>query len=136
MKNMFKIIGVVSLLLVFLTGCNKPIYNVTNNKINTKNESLDAVYKSIAEGATAANWEIKRTSKNEAIATTYVRVHIAKVKIHFDEEKYSIKYYRGVNLTYKPEEGTIHENYNKWIQMLELSIDSQFNEPSEIKEKS
>ncbi|NQY25224.1 MAG: hypothetical protein HRT41_14470 [Campylobacteraceae bacterium] len=135
MKRIMKLSSFLVLVALIMTGCPAPIYNVEKSKITKSTESMDSIYKSIETAAESLTWQIKRTGKNEAIAILYIRVHEAKVKITFNEKEYSITYIGGQNLSYKPSEGTIHENYNKWVQKLESSIDEHLKKDSEIMSK-
>lgn len=117
-------LGAIIIALLFMSACQKPIYNVQNT-ISVKNKKLEDIYNAIKLGAENANWSTKRISKNELIATTRVRVHVAKVKIKFNESSYSIKFFKGINIKQRPKEGTIHENYNKWVALLEAEIEDQ-----------
>lgn len=119
-------LGAILLALIFIGGCQKPIYNVQNT-ISAKDKSIEDIYNAIKKGAENATWTVERISDNEVIATTHIRVHTAKVKITFDETSYSIKLFRAINIDYEPEKGTIHENYNKWVQLLETEIDEQLS---------
>lgn len=121
MKRLLKISGLVGVLLFVLVGCSVPIYNVQNNAITTS-KSNNAIYNAIDKGAKNAYWRIEKIGQNEVFAHFKIRNHKATVKITYDDTKYSINYHDGINLTFDPVKGTIHENYNKWVQSLEKSI--------------
>lgn len=125
MKKIISLCTII-LALIFMSGCQQAIYSV-QNEIPTKDKTIEDIYNAIKQGAENANWTVERISSNEVIATTYVRVHTAKVKIKFDEASYSIKLFRAINIDHKPENGTIHENYNKWVKLLESEIDIQLS---------
>jgi len=124
MKNFLKISGLVGVLLLVLTGCSVPVYNVQNAKISTT-KANNEVYDAIEKGAKKAHWKIEKISENEVLAHYKIRVHKATVKITFNETNYSIEYEDGDNLTFDPLKNTIHENYNKWVQILEKSINRE-----------
>ena len=126
MKNIIKLSGVLALVVLFMTGCPAPLYNVDKQEIKTeKKMSLDEVFAKIKEAGQLTGWNITKTGPNEAAGTLKIRVHVAHVKIKFDESSYGIKYNGGTNLSYEPIKGTIHENYNKWVKNLAHNIDTQ-----------
>ena len=78
----------------------------------------------IVEGGKARGWIVKEIGPGHARATIYVRSHMAKVDIRFDQTVYSIVYHSSDNLGYA--NGRIHKNYNKWVQNLNMDIQRAF----------
>ncbi|MCP4326192.1 MAG: hypothetical protein GY787_31015 [Alteromonadales bacterium] len=125
MRKNIKLISIIILISVILTGCQESIYNVENSPITIKSElqiTNDDIFAAIKKAGHTEYWEIKRVDENNAIGTFYVRVHQAIVAIKFNTDEYSIRYKDGTNLTFQPEDGTIHNNYNKWVKRLEKQI--------------
>jgi len=54
--------------------------------------------------------------------TLRLRTHTAVVNVIYDTSKYSIRYQSSIDLDYNAEKGTIHKNYNGWIQNLDAAI--------------
>lgn len=73
---------------------------------------MSEVYDAIVEGGQVRDWKIRQIEPGHAEGTLFVRSHVAKVDIYYDTDGYSIEY----------EDGTIHGNYNKWVQNLDGDI--------------
>lgn len=115
-----------------------------------KRAAGDKVRDMIAAAATSGKWEISTGSeKNTLVAALHVRNrHTAVVSIPYSADKFSIKYQNSTNMRYQLAEpaptgsidlskinspaqaiqaGTpmIHPSYNKWVQDLLHSIQSE-----------
>ena len=120
-------------LLVFLVtalaACNAaPIYNVTGSPIVTasgKPPSMQQVQTAILTAGTALGWQITNDKPGRMTGRLNLRTHQAVVDIEHDTKQYSIKYRDSVDLGAK--DGTIHKNYNSWVQNLDNRIRAQFN---------
>ena len=127
MKNMFKIIGVVSLLLVFLTGCRtSSVYNVQNSPVmSTKKLTEQEMYKAIYAAGATLGWNVTKIEPGKAQAQLNLRNHMAQVLITYNKKDFSINYKNSLNIKYNSEKGTIHSNYNGWVQNLQKAINTQ-----------
>ena len=56
-----------------------------------------------------------------------LRTHVAIVDVTYDTSTYSIQYVDSTNLNYNESKGTIHKNYNGWIQNLENAIQRELS---------
>jgi hypothetical protein len=63
----------------------------------------------------------------QIVGTLNVRSHTAVVDIPYSTKSYSITYSSSQNLKYDEAAGTIHSNYNGWIQRLENTIRSRIS---------
>lgn len=124
---MNKKIGLVIILSAFLmlSGCKSaPIYNIEQAPIS-ENHSSEELSKAIKRAGASLGWRMKDEAPGEIIGTLILRKHMAKVKIKFNSENYSINYLDSRQLDFN---GTnIHSNYNGWIQNLDRNIKAQID---------
>jgi len=97
----------------------QPIQNVENASI-PYDLDMEIIKKAVIDGCANGNWVGRHIKDGHVQCTLYIRSHMAKVDIRFDENSYSITYNSSENLKYKA--GRIHRNYNKWVQGLNGSI--------------
>jgi hypothetical protein len=100
-----------------------PIYNVTNAPVAVASGKAVAptqVRQAIITGGSALGWRIVDAGPGRLEGTLNLRTHVAVVDIPYTATQYSIVYKSGENL--KSADGTIHKNYNGWIQNLERNI--------------
>lgn len=83
----------------------------------------DQVRAAILRAGVALGWQLKDEGPNLLVGTLQLRKHTAVVEIPYSTGKYSIKYRSSVNL--EETGGTIHKNYNGWIQNLTKGINVQ-----------
>ncbi|GMG85006.1 hypothetical protein LNKW23_42220 [Paralimibaculum aggregatum] len=77
----------------------------------------------IIRAGTKRNWVFRRIGQGHLEGSLTVRgKHNAVVDIYFDTESFSIIHKASSGLDYNPGQGTIHSNYNAWIQNLENDI--------------
>lgn len=85
-------------------------------------------------GCKKRRWTPVLERKNKITATISVRSkHFAEIEIPFTADKYSIIYRSSKNLDYSEKNQLIHRNYNKWIHMLQSSIQREFTEAAQGK---
>ena len=131
MRGTLSSLMVLCLGLVFITGCRTAtIYTIKDASIGTTSSaelSLDQVTKAILAAATGPKpaWNMKVEKPGHILATLFVRSHRAAVDITYTTESYNITYNSSANLKYDAAAGTIHSNYNGWIQNLNNAILSQ-----------
>lgn len=108
--------------LVF-AGCshNQPIYNVEKTPItSSKPMTMTEVQQAILRAGAQAGWQMQPEGPGKIGGRLALRQHLAVVDIEYDTKAYSIKYRDSSNLN--AADGTIHKNYNSWIQNLEKAI--------------
>ncbi len=120
------------LLVLFLTAlaaCTAvPIYEVKGSPIITasgKTPSMQQVQSAILQAGTQLGWQISNDKPGKMTGRLNLRSHQAVVNIDYDTKQYSITYRDSVDLGAK--DGTIHKNYNSWVQNLDNRIRTQFN---------
>ncbi len=119
---------VIASVFALLAACRAgaPIYNVTGVNVVAeagKPVTAEQVKTAIFRGAQTLGWKIEDKGPGQLQGMLMLRTHTAIVDIMYDEKAYSIKYNNSTNLDYK--NGTIHKNYNGWIQNLEKAINVQ-----------
>jgi hypothetical protein len=126
---MIKFKWLLLLLLTALAACTAvPIYNVKGSPIVTasgKPPSMQQVQGAIVQAGTQLGWQISNTKPGKMTGRLNLRTHQAVVDIDYDTKQYSITYRDSVDLGAK--DGTIHKNYNSWVQNLDNRIRTQFN---------
>jgi len=97
---------------LFFAGCRagQPIQNVEKAQVST----------AIVRAGTRLGWQMKPSGKGRVSGTLVVREHTANIDVDHDTKTYTIRYKDSVNLNAK--DGTIHPNYNSWIQNLDRNI--------------
>jgi hypothetical protein len=120
------------LLVLFVTAlaaCTAvPIYEVKGSPIITasgKPPSMQQVQSAILQAGTQLGWQISNDKPGKMTGRLNLRSHQAVVNIDYDTKQYSITYRDSVDLGAK--DGTIHKNYNGWVQNLDNRIRTQFN---------
>ena len=116
---------VASLLLV--TGCfrQNQLNELVDLPVNSNTGgslSASQVKKAIVEGAAKRNWVTRELSSGVITATLTVRSHVATVDIPYNGSNYSIVYKNSENLDYNADKGTIHNQYNNWVNYLKHDI--------------
>ena len=125
MKRIYLFSGSLVVFLLLLTGCRSGVvYNVIEHPIETKH-TQDEVFNGIKKAGMSLGWNIKKVAEGEAIGKLALRSHLAIVSIKYNANSYSINYKNSTNLNYDAGKGTIHSNYNGWIQNLKNAIDVQ-----------
>jgi hypothetical protein len=127
MRNHAKLGALV--LALALVGCTTaPIMNVTEAPVATasgKALSHDQVRSAIVRAGAALGWQMKDEGPNMIVGTLHLRTHTAVVAIPYSPRSYSVQYRSSVDLGEK--NGTIHKNYNGWIQNLTRGINAQLS---------
>jgi hypothetical protein len=88
-----------------------------------KQPSQEQVRTAIVRAGSALGWQMKDEGPNKVVGTLMLRSHTAVVDIPYSATSYSIKYRSSVNLN--EADGSIHKNYNGWIQNLNKGISTQ-----------
>jgi len=117
----------VLLAAVTIAACTTaPIMNVDNAAVaNTAGKPLTAeqVRIAIVRAGAALGWQMKDEGPGKLTGTLNLRTHTATIDIPYSASSYSIQYKSSTNL--QESGGTIHKNYNGWIQNLTRGIAAQ-----------
>jgi hypothetical protein len=129
MKTIFKLGAIAIVLVAIFSGCRSAaVYNVNQNPVTTKQSTTDdQLFKAIKLAGLNLGWQVSKVKPGLAQAQIFLRDHMALVEIPYTKEDFSIIYKDSTNLNYDPEKGTIHKNYNGWIQNLRSAIALQMS---------
>ncbi|MEO6202787.1 MAG: hypothetical protein ABIP82_06165 [Nitrospirales bacterium] len=128
MNRIMMRVMVVGFILIVFGGCRTaPLFNVneaTITPVSGKEPILEDVTKAIVSASTGSTppWNMQVVKPGHIVATLHVRGHMAAVDILYTTNSYSIKHKESSNLKYDAADGTIHSNYNAWIQRLDGNI--------------
>jgi hypothetical protein len=119
--------GVIATVLaaILVAACAPvPVKNVTDTpvKSNKANLTSEEVAAAIKRAGTGLGWAMLDDGPGKINATLRLRTHTAVVEIPYSTKSYSIRYKDSTDLRYDAEKGTIHKNYNGWIQNLDAAI--------------
>jgi hypothetical protein len=117
-------------LAITLGGCARtaPILNLENVPVtSTDGKPLTAaqVRSSIVTAGTSLGWRIVDAGPGKLEGTLMLREHTAVVDIPYSARSYSIVYKRSDKLNEM--NGTIHSNYNGWVQNLDRAIRTEMS---------
>ncbi len=129
MKNIIRATLFI-LVLTLIVGCagrTKPVYNVENQAI-VFNLTIEQVEKAIIKSGIQKKWKMMIVKSGEIVGNILVRSHKARIQIDYTDKFYAITYLESNNLLYK--DGKIHRNYNRWINNLDQTIQSNLFEAS------
>ena len=123
----FFVYSFVAIAIVACASAKVPVHNYSGVPISAKsNPTLDDVGKAIVKGGTAAGWQMSEIKPGAIIATYKVRTHTAVVDVKYTTATYDIVFQTG-DPGLKYDAGTIHQNYNTWVENLELLIRTHVN---------
>lgn len=106
----------------------QPIYNVNDQVVSTtsgKHLSAPQVRSAIITAGTSLGWHVADAGPGHLVGTLHLRDHTAVVDIPYSASKYSIVYKSSENLDAM--NGTIHRNYNGWVQRLDTTIRTELS---------
>ena len=115
-------------LLLACQTTGAPIYNVTDEAVampSGKHLSAGQVRTGIMTAGTALGWRIADAGPGRLEGTLHLREHTAVVDIPYSASKYSILYKSSEKLDATG--GTIHRNYNGWVQNLDRQIRAELS---------
>ena len=109
---------------IVLAGCAPTqVRNVSDAPVvSNKALTMDEVQAAITRAGTSLGWIMLEQGPGQIEGTLRLRSHVAIIDITYDTETYNIQYVESTNLNYNAEKGTIHKNYNGWIQNLDNAI--------------
>jgi hypothetical protein len=79
----------------------------------------------IIRAGSGLGWQMQPEGPGRLKGTLNVRSHMAVIDVTHDTKSYSIKYRDSTGLNAK--DGTIHKNYNGWVQNLDKRIRNELN---------
>ncbi|KPK35330.1 MAG: hypothetical protein AMJ66_01540 [Betaproteobacteria bacterium SG8_40] len=129
MFSRYRILAVV-MATVLVTACAPTmVRNVTDAPVvsNKASLTLDDVRVAITRAGTGLGWIMIEERPGLIKGTLKLRSHEAIVDVTYDTSAYSIQYADSTNLNYNESKGTIHKNYNGWIQNLENAIERELS---------
>ena len=111
-----------------LAGCARTaaIYNVNDAPVSNaagKKLSAQQVRSAIITAGTSLGWAIKDAGPHKLEGTLRLRTHTAVVDIPYTDHSYGIAYKSSEGLD--AGNGTIHNNYNGWVQNLDRAIKTE-----------
>jgi hypothetical protein len=112
-------------------GCMRcdPILNISKAPVTTATgnpPTNEQVMAAIIRAGAALGWQMKNEAPGKLVGTLNLRKHTANVEISYSPSDYSITYKDSINLD-AGTDGTIHKNYNGWIQNLNRGITAQLS---------
>ena|ERR1700674_2977333 len=126
-RNQIKTVIVGAVVALGLGACTAvPIYNVSDAPATAASgKALQAsqVRQAIVTAGGALGWRMVDVGPGRLEGTLNLRTHAAVVDIPYSATKYSIQFKSGENL--RAADGSIHKNYNGWVQNLERGIRSE-----------
>ena len=131
MKMLKIIISALTLLLVAGCSTSQPVMNMTNSLV-PPNLSEQDVSRAIINAGVSKTWIMREERPGLITGHIQVRQHQANISIPYNTTNYSINYVSSVNLDDKGT-GTIHRNYNRWINGLNQAIQLELNRASSYK---
>jgi hypothetical protein len=117
-------IAILAMLTLVACATGAPVRDVSGATFD-RSHDMQTVRTAIVRAGASRGWRMQPQDDGHIIARLDVREHMAEVDIRYDEDSFDITYRDSENLNYDPETGTIHSNYNGWVQNLERDIHNQ-----------
>ena len=106
--------------MLVLAGCRSaPVLNIVEAPVGVA-RSAQQVEQAIISAGNSLGWQMRPSGPGRIEGTLLLRDHRAVVDIDYSPKTYSIRYKDSSNLNH--EGGTIHKNYNGWIENLDRAI--------------
>jgi hypothetical protein len=118
------LVAVAGLLVACIT---KPVRNVSESPIAKEGLTDEQVAMAIKRAGSGLGWQMSDAGPGKMEGKLYLRSHVAVVDIAYNPKSYSIVFKDSTNLQYDAKGGTIHKNYNGWIQNLDNAIKVQLS---------
>lgn len=111
-----------------VAGCARTsaIYNVNEAPVHTasgKAVTAAHVRAAIMTAGAGLGWKFVDAGPGKLEGTLHIREHTAVVEVPYTAKTYAIKYKKSENLN--EANGTIHSNYNGWVQNLDRAIQQE-----------
>ena len=143
MSKLKFVLPLALLAVVALAGCRGtvPIQNVNNVSYGaagytaTTPLTLEQYEQAIIRAGSMRGWVFERAGPGHLVGTNVVRgKHTAVVDITFNTETFSITYKDSNNLKYDSAKQKIHPNYNTWVDLLKVDIQTELQktDPAEV----
>jgi hypothetical protein len=118
---------VCSFTAIILGACasaSVPVHNFSAVPINAKSPAtIDDVGKAILKAGAAAGWQMSDIRPGHILGTYKIRKHMAIVDVTYSPTAYNIAFKNGDDsLRYDSQAQTIHQNYNGWVENLDVVI--------------
>jgi len=128
MKNRMLAAAAIAAVAMAVGGCARtgPIYNVNDTPVHTasgKALSAAQVRTAIMTAGAGLGWKFTDAGPGKLEGTLNLREHTAVVLIPYSAKSYAITYKSSHNLN--EANGTIHTNYNGWVQNLDRAIQQE-----------
>src|SRR5262245_21497632 len=122
--------ALVSSLALVIAACRSlPVVNEPTIQISTGGKLTEAqIADAIQRRGQVRDWEMADAGPGHFTGTLHVRGHTAVTDISYSKTQIKIAYKDSENLNY--DEGKIHRNYNKWVELLADSIRQQLKAAS------
>jgi hypothetical protein len=127
-KKSLALAAMAAALTLAIGGCARTaaIYTVNEAPVQTasgKALSAAQVRAAIMSAGAGLGWKFRDAGPGRLEGTLNVRTHVAVVEIPYTARTYAIKYKSSQNL--EESNGTIHSNYNGWVQNLDRAIQQE-----------
>ena len=126
-RNVLILLMLTVALCLTSVGCRKgvPITEPGNPSISaygkfTKTQVRDAILR----GGSNIGWQMREEVPGVVLGTWNARSNSVTVKIPYSEKEYTIKYHSSENML-DGGDGTIHTNYNRWVDHLNRNITAE-----------
>lgn len=117
--------------LVSAWAKQQPILNMQGRPTGNGMTAND-VKKCIEISGAEKRWNMREVKPGLIRGNIDVRSHQAEISIPYSNTEYAINYVSSSNLM--AEGGLIHRNYNKWIKLLDESIQTCMRQSSKVKQ--
>jgi len=121
------------LLVVVMAGCTAPLFEITDNRIETGAESpvtLEQVKTAIMDAGKGLNMKMVATKPGEIQGTYQTGNASAVVAIPYTKQSYGIHHKSSQNLKY---DGTkIHKKYNTFVTNLDTAIRRELSKITKV----
>lgn len=103
-----------------------PVQNLEASPLAiTRPVPLTEVEMAIVRAGADLGWTIQPQCPGHLRGTLSIRSHRAVVDIVLRGSHYSIRYRDSRELDYDPAAGTIHKNYNSWVEELDRAVQAE-----------
>jgi hypothetical protein len=128
-RSRFLVCSFTAIILGACASASVPVHNFAAVPINAKSTpTLDDVGKAIIKAGAAAGWQMSDIKPGNILATYKIRSHLAVVEVTYSPTAYNIAFKSGDDsLRYNSEAQTIHQNYNGWVENLDVAIRTHVN---------
>ena len=124
------------LLVVVMAGCTAPLFEITDNKIDTATEApvtLEQVKTAIMDAGKGLNMKMVATKPGEIQGTYQTGNATAVVAIPYTKQSYGIHYKSSQNLKY--DGNKINKKYNTFVTNLDTAIRRELSKVTQVTQK-